>query len=117
MSNPLYFEVVKVDPPKNKILEFNTALQGQGYAGSLDEKDLEYFEKLCKVLSQPQYFHSSEIDERWIEVLKKTLEFPMDKVFPCLDLFRIFLCHNQASYCFNQSDGGAFYTGMCLALL
>ena len=51
MTNPLYFEVVKIDPPKNKILEFNAALQGQGFAGVLDEKDLSYFEMLCKVLS------------------------------------------------------------------
>lgn len=117
MTSPLYFDAVKIDPPKNKILEFNAALQAQGFAGVLDEKDLAYFESLCKVLSQPQFFHSSEIDERWIAVLNKTLEFPLDKVFPALDLFRIFLCHNKASFCFNQSDGGAYYLGICLALL
>ena len=51
MTSPLYFDAVKIDPPKNKMLEFNAALQAQGFAGALDEKDLAYFEALCKVLS------------------------------------------------------------------
>ena len=97
----LYYEAVKIDGPQKKIHEFNTALKEQGFAGVLDDKELQYFDAACKVLSAPQYFHSSEIEERQIAVINKVLEFPMDKVFPGLDLFRIFLCHNGASYCFS----------------
>ena len=90
----LYYEAVKVEPPQKKIKEFNEALKGEGFAGALDDKELGYFDNLCKVLSQPQYFHSSEVEERQIAVINKILEFPLDKVFPGLDLFRIFLLHN-----------------------
>jgi len=39
-------------------------LKEQGFAGVLDEKELQYFDAACKVLSAPQFFHSSEIEER-----------------------------------------------------
>jgi len=51
----LYYEGGKMDAPQKKILEFNTEL------GSLTDKDLIYFESLIKVLSAPQFFHSSEV--------------------------------------------------------
>jgi hypothetical protein len=50
-------------------------------------------------------------------VIDKILEFPVEKVFPSLDLFRIFLCHNSAASLFNASDAGASYIGLLLSLL
>lgn len=56
MKTHLYYDAVKVQPPKNKILEFNTEL-----GGILDAKDLTFFEVLTNTLSTPGTFHSSDI--------------------------------------------------------
>ena len=112
----LLFEAVKVEPAQKKILEFNEALQGN-FSGTLTEKELLYFDSLCKVLSKPELFHSSEIDSAPQAVLTKLLEFPIDKLFPVLDIFRIFLCHNAASKFFSGSDAGASYVALLLNCL
>ena len=52
-----------------------------------------------------------------MKVMDKLLEFPMEKCFAVLDLFRIFLLHNSASKGFSGSDGGANYTGLLLNCL
>ena len=91
----LYYEAVKIDGPQKKILEFNTALTEEGFTGVLVDKELTYFDGLCKVLSKPEFFHSSEVEERQLATLNKVLEFPLDKAFPGIDLFRIFLLHNS----------------------
>jgi hypothetical protein len=55
MTTQLYYEAVKVDGPKKKILEFNQELQ------VLQEKDLIYFESLIKVLGATQQYHQTEV--------------------------------------------------------
>lgn len=107
----IFFDLVKVEPPQKKILEFNAEIN------KLNEKDLTYFELCCKVLSQPQYYHSSDVGPFQIEVIKKLLEFPLDKQFPCLDLYRIFLLHPHSSEGYSSSDGGAYYLGCLLQSL
>ena len=49
--------------------------------------------------------------------MNKLLEFPIDKVFPALDLFRIYLCHSSSAVCFNGSDAGAKYTSLLMSFL
>lgn len=66
----IYFDSVKIDAPQKKILEFNAEL------GKLNEKDLTYFELCCKVLSKPEFYHSSDVGPYQIEVIKKLLDFP-----------------------------------------
>lgn len=110
-TQTIFFDQVKVDMPQKKILEFNSEL------GRLVDKDFTYFETLCKTLSQPQYFHSSQILPASVEILKRLLEFPADKLFPCLDLYRIFLLHPYSSEGFSGSDGGSYYLAILLAQL
>jgi hypothetical protein len=50
-------------------------------------------------------------------VIKKLLTFPVDKVFPCLDLYRIYLLHPSAYEQFAGSDAGAFYVHALLAFI
>ena len=52
-TNILYFDAIKIEGPQKKIIEFNTALKGEGFAGVMDEKDEVYFQKLCEILSKP----------------------------------------------------------------
>ena len=113
----LHYEAVKIEPPQKKIKEFNEALKGEGFAGVIDDKEMGYFDNMCKVLAQPAYFHSSELEERQVDVINKMLEFPIDKVFPALDIFRIFLLHNEASKSFSKSDAGAWHIGLLCDLL
>jgi phospholipase A-2-activating protein len=91
-QSSIFYDAVKIEAPRKKILEFNEELK------VLDEKDLIYYDQACKVLGQPQYFHSSDVGPAQIHVIKKLLsEFPSDKLFPVFDLYRIFLMHPCSS--------------------
>jgi hypothetical protein len=107
----IFFDQVKIEPPQKKILEFNAELN------KLFDKDLIYFESCCKVLSQPQYYHSSSVGPASIEVIKKCLEFPADKLFPALDLYRIFLLHPNSSEGFSGADSGFVFLSILLSPL
>lgn len=54
-TTPIYYDQVKIDGLKKKILEFNAELS------VLDEQDLIYFESMCKVLAATQNYHRTEI--------------------------------------------------------
>jgi hypothetical protein len=45
MRQPLFYDAVKVDGPKKKILEFNAT------DNFMDEKELKHFETLCNALA------------------------------------------------------------------
>ena len=103
MTQQILYDQIKLDGPKKKILEFNESLK------ALADNDLIYFESLIRVLSQPQNFHRSEVSPQQVAVIKKLMEFPVDKVFPCVDLFRIYMLHPTSYEIFAASDAGAFY--------
>lgn len=110
-TQTVYFDQVKIEPPQKKILEFNNELN------RLVDKDLVHFESCCKTLSQPQYYHSSSVGPASVDVIKRLLEFPNEKLFPCLDLYRIFLLHPNSSEGYSGSDGGAHYLSVLLGQL
>jgi phospholipase A-2-activating protein len=87
MRTSLFYDAVKIEGPKKKILEFNETDK------FMDDKDLKHFNTLCEVLSNKDMFYKTKIDEYHQALLTKLLELPVDKVFPCLDLYRIFLTH------------------------
>lgn len=57
MRQMQFFEAVKIDGPKNKILEFNTT------DNFMDEKELKHFEALCTTLSDKNNFFKTKINE------------------------------------------------------
>lgn len=59
----------------------------------MDEKELKHFNGLCEVLGNKDNFYKTKIDEYHSALLSKLLTLPVEKVFPCLDLYRIFLTH------------------------
>jgi PUL domain len=52
-----------------------------------------------------------------VDIIKRCLEFPSDKLFPCLDLYRIFLLHPYSSEGYSGSDGGSYFLAILLAQL
>lgn len=63
----LYYDQVKIEGPKKKILEFNAELN------ALDSQELIYFETLCNVLGATQNYHRSEVSPQQLKVIEKLL--------------------------------------------
>ena len=101
MRSFLAYEAVKIDGPKNKILEFNTA------DNFMDDKELKHFEGLCAALSNKDNFFNTKINDYHTALLTKLIQLPVDKVFPCLDLYRIFLLHPDATQHSKKFEEGA----------
>jgi len=57
MRQCLYYEAVKIDGPKNKILEFNATDK------FMDDTELKRFEDLCNILSSKEKFFTTKIND------------------------------------------------------
>ena len=66
-----------------------------------------YFESLTKVLAAPQNYHRTEVSPQQLRVIDKLLAFPIEKAFPCMDLYRIYLLHPTSYEAYAASDAGA----------
>lgn len=51
------------------------------------------------------------------ETLRELLTYPVPKLFPCIDLYRIFLLHPQSNVEFTRSDMGSKEMAMLLGFL
>ena len=101
MRNLLNYDAVKIEGPKKKILEFNQELN------VMDEKELKQFENLCACLESKEKFFKTKIDEYGFKLLDKLISsYPIDKIFPCLDLYRIFLLHPDATQHYKKYEDG-----------
>ena len=100
MRSILRYETIKIDGPKKKILEFAAADE------LLDDKDVKKFERLCGYLSDKSNFYNTKLDRDESELMDKLLTFPLDKIFPCLDLYRIFLLHPDSTVHFKKFEDG-----------
>ena len=67
MRQPLFYEAVKVDGPKNKILEFN---QTDNF---MDEKELKHFESMCNALSDRANFFNTKLNDYHNELMAKLI--------------------------------------------
>ena len=101
MRTMLYYDTVKVAGPQKKIVEFNEA------GGFMDQKELKIFDKLCLVLADKDKYFNTKIEYDHLDLMNKLLEVPVDKLFPCLDLYRIFLLHPDASNHYKKFEDGA----------
>ena len=99
----VYYDAAKMDGIKKKILEFNAELN------VMEGQDLIYFESLCKVLENTQTYNRSEVSPQQVKLIDKLLAFPLDKAFPCADLYRVYLMHPTAYEPFAGSDAGISY--------
>ncbi len=51
------------------------------------------------------------------ECMKQLLDFPVAKVFPCIDLYRLYLIHPDSTAEFTKSDMGAQQIGVLISFL
>jgi hypothetical protein len=107
----VFYEVVKTEGLKKKLLEFINELN------YLTEKEMVYFELTMKTLANSALFHSSEVTPECIKIIRKLLDLPKEKIFPAVDLYRIFLLHPNSTEAFNQSDAGSEYFAILNAIL
>lgn len=102
-TSHIYYDQVKLDGLKKKVLEFNAELN------VLDSQDLIYFESMVKVLAAVQNYPRTEISPQQLKVIDKLLALPIDKAFPAMDLYRIYLLHPTSYEAYASSSAGATY--------
>jgi len=111
MKQQLLYEAVKIDGPKKKILEFNEVDK------FMDDKDLKHFNSLCEALADKSKYHSTKLNDYHSALLDKLLALPIDKIFPCLDLYRIFLIHPDSNIHFKKFEDGMVHINTILGVL
>lgn len=57
MRTSLFYDAVKIDGPKKKILEFNAN------ENFMDEKELKIFEGLCSAIENKDKYHLTKIGD------------------------------------------------------
>eukprot|EP00392_Amoebophrya_sp_AT5.2_P019426 g20256.t1 len=124
VDNALYFDQGKLEAAKAKILEFNAELpdedpekikenNGEG-SKKMDHIELMHFEEAVKKLgSKSSSFRPVERDLIW----KKCGSWAEDKLFPVVDLWRLYLLHPDSADIFKGTDRGYGYISFILKLL
>ena len=82
-----------------KIMEFQEEYSKLQYPVQSDS--------LRKILEQGVAHETPDIGEQMHQTMTQLLKFPYDKVFPCIDLYRMYLMHPTSSAEFTKSDMGA----------
>jgi|APCry1669189665_1035243.scaffolds.fasta_scaffold121562_1 PUL domain len=72
----------------------------------MDTKELKTFERMCTSLSNKNNFWQTKLDVAENELLKKLISLPIQKVFPCLDIYRIFLIHPDSTLHYKKFEEG-----------
>jgi len=69
-------------------------------------------------LSNKEKFFGTKISDYHSQILDKLIQLPVEKVFPCLDLYRIFLLHPDAT-CHSKKfeDGANHMYALCHPLM
>ena len=91
MKKYLFFDAINVDNPKKKFLEFNSEIN------VLNANELELLNSFLELVKNKAFYHSSKVSKQGFEMLKKILKMPSDKVFPVLDIYRMFLMHPHST--------------------
>eukprot|EP00414_Alexandrium_minutum_P000661 CAMPEP_0113818816 /NCGR_PEP_ID=MMETSP0328-20130328/429_1 /TAXON_ID=39455 /ORGANISM="Alexandrium minutum" /LENGTH=674 /DNA_ID=CAMNT_0000786751 /DNA_START=75 /DNA_END=2099 /DNA_ORIENTATION=- /assembly_acc=CAM_ASM_000350 len=107
------FKDGKYDPLQNKILEFNEQVEE---SLKMDSQELIFLKdaigKLKSNLMSAEFRNSEK------EVIHvKLKQWPNDKLFPVIDLWRLFLVHPQSADYFKGSDRGTPYISQVVGLL
>jgi len=100
MRQSLFYDQVKIAGPQKKIMEFQEANQ------FMEDKDVKVFDRLCASLADPTKYYLTRVDDYGAALLIRLVEQPVDRVFPCLDLYRIFLTHPDMTMHFKKFEEG-----------
>jgi len=69
----------------------------------MDDKELKVFEGLCAALENKDKYYLTKINELQSNLMIKLINLKTEIVFPCLDMYRIFLCHPDMTAHFKSS--------------
>ena len=112
MKKYLLFDALNVDNPKKKILEFNTELN------ILTPVEVDLLNSLLELIKNKSFYHSSKVSKQGFELVKKLLtQFPADKTFPSLDIYRMFLIHPSATEHYKVFENAIEYLGILIGHL
>jgi phospholipase A-2-activating protein len=100
MKHLVLFDAVNIDGPKKKLLEFTTELD------YLTEAELRALDEILDLLKNKAFYHSSKFSKFGFLLIKKLINLPTEKVFPALDIYRMFLIHPQSSEIFKLFESG-----------
>lgn len=103
MKTLLFFDAINIENPKKKLLEFNSELN------VLSDNELTILDSLLELIKNKAFYHSTKVSKQGYELVKKLLKFPVDKAFPALDIYRMFLMHPQSSENYKVYEHGIEY--------
>ena len=111
MRTMLHYDAIKIEGPQKKLIEFAQA------DGLLEDKEIKAVERFCALLAdKPNYWkHKLSVGEA--ELLDKLMTFPLDKLFPSLDIYRIFLMHPDSTIHFKKFEDGLVHLFKFLGIL
>ena len=109
-----FFEQLNLDKIAAKIKEFSETVSEEL---KMNDREILSLDRLVTLLSTPNTYHTTEVYTGEFDLVKKLMTWPKDKIFPILDLFRVFILHPNAVDLFKGSDYGATYTGVFLGTL
>lgn len=104
------YDAVNVDNPQKKITEFNNLLKEDAKYKQFTLVSFEEvsFNGLLNTLKNTGNYHLSKIDESKFELLtNKLLKWPLEQIFPVIDVVRMLLMHPGAQAFFGTYDKGA----------
>jgi hypothetical protein len=111
MKKHLFFDQINVDGPKKKLLEFNNEIN------LLNENELKILDDLLDMLKNKQFYHSSKLHKLGYDLVKKLFRFPADKIFPVLDIYRMFLMHPGSSENYKVFENALEFIGTFISYL
>jgi phospholipase A-2-activating protein len=109
MTVQIFFDAINVDGPKKKLMTFEDEFSKLTYPVQ--------FHDLCKILAAGVKYDTPDIGEQQHRTMQQLLDFPADKAFPCIDLYRMYLMHPTSSQEFVKSDFGAGQVTIMLKFL
>lgn len=84
----------------------------------MTEAELVVLDQLLDLIKNKAFYHSSKCSKQGFDLIKKMLSrFPCDKVFPVLDVYRMFLMHPHSSEHFKVFENGIEYMGYLIGHL
>jgi phospholipase A-2-activating protein len=87
MSSMQFFEKINTDGPKKQIEKFEEE------ESVIPEKQKKCLDAILHLVSEKGMYHSSKIYKNELEFLESVLKWPVEKMIPVLDVFRMYLMH------------------------
>lgn len=72
---------------------------------------------MIELIKNKPFYHSSKVSKQGYELVRKLLKFPADKVFPSLDIYRMFLMHPQSSEHYKLFEIGIEFLSTIISFL